>query len=107
MENPMPNSPSNRQLRYLRLLAQHTATTFITPRTSREASREINRLLRLRRTDHVPFYREPSITTDPRVYGTAPRPSEIVGYGSTAHWRTTAQRDPEKLPETQPRRATH
>jgi hypothetical protein len=100
----MPTSPTHRQLRYLRLLAQHTATTFITPRTSRQASREINRLLRLKRAGNVAFYRELSITTGPGVYGTAPHSSEIVGYGSSAHWRTSPQREPESLPEAQPRR---
>ncbi len=103
----MPNRPTHRQLRYLRLLAQHTATTFVTPRTSREASREIKRLLHLKRTDYVPFYREPSIATDPNLYSPAAHPSEIVGYGSTAHWRTTLVRPPEKLPEASPEHVAH
>lgn len=38
---------TERQLRYLRALAQKTGTTFTPPRTSRDASREITRMRRL------------------------------------------------------------
>ena len=36
--------PTPRQLRYLRILADRTGTTFVNPSTSTEASREIRRL---------------------------------------------------------------
>jgi hypothetical protein len=82
--------PTSRQLRYLRILAERTGTTFAAPYTSREASLEILRLQRLpsspsrkRRDDRneLPTDREwmqPS---------TAIRAVEISGYGSTATWR--------------------
>jgi hypothetical protein len=38
------NQPTSRQLKYLRTLAERTATTFASPRTRGEASREIRRL---------------------------------------------------------------
>lgn len=95
-----PSTAKPRQLAYLRSLAAQTGTTFATPRTSRQASREIERLLRLLKTkDRVPFRREPSIANDPHLYATAPHSDEIEGFGSSTHWRTSPQRDPEGLPE--------
>lgn len=95
-----PHTPTSRQLAYLRSLAAQTGTTFTTPRTSRQASREIDRLLRLLKTkDRVPLRREPSIANDPHLYATAPRPDEIGGFGPSTRWRTSPQHDPESLPE--------
>ena len=81
--------PTPRQLQYLRTLADRTATTFASPRTRVEASREIRRLEAL-----------PSLTRSERgherrtLYADRERlaPSnavnarEISGYGSRARW---------------------
>lgn len=40
-------APTSKQLGYLRLLAERTETTFVPPRTRAEASREIDRMIRL------------------------------------------------------------
>jgi hypothetical protein len=88
-----------KQLTYLRSLALQTGTTFTHPHTRGQASREIDRLRRLKAKDRPPFRREPSIASDPLVYATAPHPEETAGFGSSAHWRSTPQRDPESLPE--------
>jgi len=42
----MPATPTPRQLRYLRALAEQTGTTFSLPRTRVEASRQIDALLK-------------------------------------------------------------
>jgi len=91
-----------KQLAYLRSLAEQTGTTFVTPRTRRDASREIDRLRTLKTTGRVPFRREPSIANDPAVYATAADSSEITGFGSSARWRTSPQREPESIPEKKP-----
>jgi hypothetical protein len=86
---------SQRQERYLRALADETGTTFVPPRSSGQASREIKRLLALKRNRgrHV----ELSQPTAPPVYGAAPHSSEMSGYGISAHWRTTRLPDAEEL----------
>jgi len=81
--------PTPCQLRCLRILAERTGTTFTSPGTSGEASREIGRLKALpsltpserrheRRTlDADPEWLQPS---------NAINPEEISGYGSHARW---------------------
>jgi hypothetical protein len=79
--------PTARQLNYLRILADRTATTFVTPNDRREASAEIQRLRALRKRkpaagrDMPPAHHETS-----QRYATAPAPDEIAGYGSSARW---------------------
>jgi hypothetical protein len=86
--------PTPKQLSFLRSLAGRTGTTFVTPRTRQDASVEIARLLKLSRRrrsrDFAEFDRRPA-----PLYGTAPQPDEMTGYGSSAHWRTTRLKDPE------------
>lgn len=41
-----PNAPTPKQLRFLRGLATRTGTTFQTPRTKKQASKQIDRLLK-------------------------------------------------------------
>jgi hypothetical protein len=81
--------PTPRQLRYLRILADRTGTTFANPSTSAEASREIRRLKAL-----------PSLTRSERGHerqtldadrehlqpSSAIQPEEVSGYGSHASW---------------------
>lgn len=88
-----PRPPSARQLRYLRILAERTSTTFAMPATSTEASREITRLQRLpatppseRGNDH-----ELAADRDQPQLSTAIRAEEISGYGSSATWRTSRE----------------
>ena len=81
--------PSDKQLRYLRSLVLQRGESFGYPRTSAEASAEINRLKQ----------RRPSSFTERRIEreqvsrdmvrrgdGASVRDSEIVGYGSQCRW---------------------
>jgi len=94
-----PAAATPKQLSYLRHLALQTGTTFVPPRTRQQASCEIDRLRILKGKGRVPFRREPSIVDDPAVYATAADSSEITGFGSSARWRTSPQREPESLPQ--------
>ncbi len=81
-------APTERQLRYLRSLANRTATTFLPPRTRGDASQEIERLIALSRDQPAPL-REPE-DSEPAAqsYATAVHPDEVSGFGSTAAWRS-------------------
>jgi hypothetical protein len=81
-------SPTPRQLRYLRVLAEQTGTTFTPPTSSAEASREIDRLAALKRERGR--HRELPDSTEQCVYATAPAPDETSGWGSTATWRSSS-----------------
>jgi len=80
---------TGKQLAYLRTLADQTGTTFLRPRDRRHASREIERLRRLKgvRGNHVEAAGPPAA-----AYGTAPHAEEVTGWGSTARWTTTKPR---------------
>ena len=84
------NPPTPRQLRYLRGLAEACGESFVYPRTSRDASRQIDRL-RARPIDAAADRRRErlQISRDLAERGdsAAVRDSEIVGYGSSARWR--------------------
>lgn len=82
--NPTLKPATARQLRYLRVLAKKTGTTFTPPTCSRQASREIDRMRRLP-VDRDPRERQPAAVT----YATAPDAREITGYGIRARWRHT------------------
>jgi hypothetical protein len=79
--------PTPKQLRYLRVLAGQTGTTFTPPTSSAEASREIDRLAVLKRERGT--HCELPDSTEPCVYATAPAPDETSGWGSTATWRSS------------------
>src|SRR5450755_2266107 len=84
--------PSARQLNYLKALANRSGQTFTYPRTSRDASREIQRLktvrpssrieLELERLDLAAEQAAREANCDAPIHR-----SEIEGYGSTATWR--------------------
>jgi len=79
-----------KQLRYLRILAEQTGTSFTNPESTSQASRAIQRLTQLKKTRgrHV----EPAENQDTRqqhLYGTAPQEDEISGWGSDATWNTS------------------
>ncbi|HEX3509820.1 MAG TPA: hypothetical protein VHT27_01850 [Solirubrobacteraceae bacterium] len=76
-------APTERQLRYLRSLADRSATTFTAPSTRREASREIDRL---RGVARAPREAPPR---DLRAYATAVREEEVTGFGASRTWRST------------------
>ena len=83
--------PSARQLNYLKALAHRTGQTFSYPRTSTDASHEIQRLKAVRPTSRIELELERldvaaeqaarEANCDVRV-----DVSEIEGYGSTATW---------------------
>jgi hypothetical protein len=79
-------APTSRQLSYLRALAAKTASTFVTPATRGEASREISRLRELADTRAVQP-REPWIDAGHLTYATAVQEYEVSGFGSSATWR--------------------
>ncbi len=82
--------PTAKQLRYLKTLAEQRGQTFTYPTTSRDASREINRLRQTPRTPRGDVARERHQIADDMATrrGDAARvnPDEIAGYGSDAHW---------------------
>ena len=80
--------PTDRQLRYLKSLAQQTGTSFVHPQTRREASDEIDRLLQLKKSGHVPPLEATHLDERDLVYATAVQPGEVSGYGSTASWHS-------------------
>jgi hypothetical protein len=86
-----PQPPSRRQLNYLRSLADRTGQTFTWPQTKAQASREIQRLRRTRRSTAL----ERAIERLDLQSEQAARQAncdvpvdlgEITGHGSTATW---------------------
>lgn len=93
MTNPQPHPaspPTPKQLSYLRDLALGRGQSFSYPKTSAEASREIERLRKARRTSRADRRREAqAVGADmARRRGDAAsiRGNELTGYGSTATW---------------------
>lgn len=84
----MATPPTPRQLRYLRILAARTGTTFSQPRSAREASRAI-RALKARRVSK-PWERHADAASVAEQRGannaTDVRGDEISGFGSSARW---------------------
>ena len=79
-----------RQLRYVRLLAKQTGTSFTSPESSSQASREIQRLTQLKKTGGRHTERPANEDGEQQlIYGTAPHEDEISGWGSQAGWKTT------------------
>jgi hypothetical protein len=87
--SPRTDQPTARQLRYLRLLAERTGTTFVNPSTGGQASREIQRLQRLPSTTRSERARERRALDSDRAHlqaASAIEPHEITSYGSHATW---------------------
>lgn len=82
--------PTPKQLDYLRDLAIARGQSFAYPATSAEASVQIKRLLRAKRTSPVERRRESRAVRDDmaRFRGDAARvrPEELGGFGSSAAW---------------------
>jgi hypothetical protein len=100
MSTPQPQTrkPTPKQLRYLRDLALRCGQSFAYPRTSAEASREIDRLKQLRRTPAADRRRELNEVSRDMDEGRGDGARvdaelEIEGYGSTATWASTTLDD--------------
>lgn len=98
--------PTNRQLRYLRALAERTGTTFSVPANRAEASRSIEALRGRKREPEAPWNRPGSAAERPPTYGTAVHESEVSGFGATAHWRHTGPTTPRTAPPPKPGRTS-
>lgn len=85
-----PAKPTPRQQRYLRQLAEQTGSSFTSPATKAQASREIERLKGLQRSPRADRIRDQgSVQADLQAgAGDSVRhhQAETRGYGSTARW---------------------
>jgi hypothetical protein len=93
LETPTPEAllkPKPAQLRYLRILADRTGTSFTPPATRAEASREIDRLKGLTADSRADIARERrQVAADVqagRGDSVRYRRRETAGYGSEARW---------------------
>lgn len=92
--------PTVRQLRCLRALALRTGTTFASPTTKAQASREIDRIKRLKPLTRPERRIEAAHQHTDRervLEASTVKAQEITGYGSTAKWANTRpakERDP-------------
>ena len=85
---PHNDSPTPKQQRYLRSLAEQTGTSFTPPTTKAEASREIERLKKLGASPrHERAEDRKAVARAQRGGEARVRPSEVSGYGSSARWR--------------------
>lgn len=79
------------QLACLKALAQRTGQTFAYPQTRREASREIERLLKAKPNSRTEVDLERKDIADQLARGPRDaarvRPGEVSGYGSGATWK--------------------
>lgn len=90
-----PKPPSARQLNYLKALANRTGQTFAYPKTSRDASREIQRLRTAQPSTELERYLEAFDFAAEQAAreancGVPILRSEIEGYGVTATWSQRA-----------------
>jgi hypothetical protein len=87
---PNARKATPKQLRYLRVLADKTGTSFTYPQTLNDASAQITRLKALPRSSNGDAQRERhgvqhDLQTRPDD-ATAVRERDVTGYGSTARW---------------------
>jgi hypothetical protein len=84
------SKPTSRQLSYLKSLADRTGQTFTYPKTSLQASAEINRLKHARPSTHTERYVERKLIADQIATGPLDaarvREDEISGRGSNCRW---------------------
>lgn len=95
---PKAGAPTNRQLAYLRRLAEARGVTFVSPSTKAQASREIDRLLQRKPDSRSDRLRETKAVRD-AVHAQAGgavrvRDHELEGHGSTAAWSRSADEQP-------------
>jgi hypothetical protein len=96
------NRPSDRQLRFLKSLAEQTGTSFTYPETRGHASREIERLIELKDSGVTDSLLRVEADERSLVYATAVADDEVSGYGSTASW--SGGRVEDRPCDTEPRR---
>ncbi len=89
MTSTIQAPPTARQLHFLRALAAKSATTFVTPATRRDASREIDRLRALDAVPRPPRFQDLEAEPEQLCYATGVQAEEVSGFGSTATWRTS------------------
>jgi hypothetical protein len=93
-----PDAPTTKQLNYVKALAEATGGSFTYPKTSVEASREIDRLKSRTRTSRADRRRETRQAREDMA--TRPgdaahvRDEELGGYGSSAHWANDSDMGP-------------
>ena len=88
------SQPSPRQLRFLKSLAERTGQSFTYPKTSAQASAEIDRLKHTPPESHSDRRYERKLIADQVATGlnnTAVQSDETTGYGSDAAWRQHRQ----------------
>jgi hypothetical protein len=93
------SQPSLRQLQFLKSLADRTGQTFTYPKTSAQASAEIDRLKHTRPESRSDRRYERKLIADQVATGlnnTAVQSDETTGYGSDAVWRQHRQ-PPEQI----------
>jgi hypothetical protein len=97
-EPQMPAKPTNRQLTYLRSLADRTGQTFTYPHTARQASAEIERLKHPRPSSGTEVRIERKLIADQIAAGPADSSRvlehEIAGHGSGATWVQNRPQEP-------------
>jgi hypothetical protein len=90
MATTTPGKPTSRQLSYLKSLANRTGQAFTYPKTSRQASAEINRLKLTKPSSCPERYVERKLIADQIATGPLDaarvRDDEIHGRGSSATW---------------------
>jgi hypothetical protein len=90
--------PTPRQLRYLRVLAEQTGTTFPLPKTFAQAKRLIDDMHQRKQTPRSDVQREHCTVSDEmatrRGDAAQVRADELSGYGSSATWTTDAGEEP-------------
>jgi len=84
----MPKPPTAKQLRYLRALANQTATTFTPPQSSYEASKAIKEMQQrpVSSRNERDGDRGSVASRDGASAGVDVRDDEITGYGSNCQW---------------------
>jgi hypothetical protein len=85
------SSPSSQQLRYLRVLAEQTGTSFTYPATRAQASSEIDRLVKLKAGVHrLPLDLPREQDGESLHYATAVRDDEVSDHGVSARWASAS-----------------
>jgi hypothetical protein len=90
MATTTSSKPTSRQLSYLKSLADRTGQTFTYPKTSRQASAEIDRLKHAKPSSRTERYVERKLIADQIATGPVDaarvRDDEIHGRGSNCQW---------------------
>jgi hypothetical protein len=87
---PRESKPTQRQLRYLRQLAERSGTSFTPPATRRQASEQIKRLKQRSRSPGFERRQDRQAVSQglaEQQPASSVRDDEISGYGVSATWR--------------------